>query len=230
MTERRYRDDEVRKIFKLATSQKSSELRSPAAADGLTLAEIQSIGSEVGLDPEAVARAAGALDMRVQRPRTSLGIPIEVGLMLPLARAVTDHEWEQLVAELRATFRAKGRITTHGNLREWSNGNLSAAIEPTETGYRLRLGTLKGDAIGINAMAATGMAGSAIVLIGLAMSGNLAGEAVLGPALLGAGGLGAFLTNWLRIPRWKRLRAEQMKHIAARLKSIMTAGTETLPQ
>ena len=87
---------------------------------------------------------------------------IEVGLMLPLARAVTDHEWEQLVAELRATFRAKGRITTHGNLREWSNGNLSAAIEPTETGYRLRLGTLKGDAIGINAMAATGMAGSAV--------------------------------------------------------------------
>ena len=54
-----------------------------------------------------------------------------------------------------------------------------------------------------------------VVLIGLAMSGNLAGEAVLGPALLGAGGLGAFLTNWLRIPRWKRLRAEQMKHLNA---------------
>ena len=59
MTERRYRDDEVRKIFKLATTQKAAEPRSLPAADGLTLSDIQSIGSEVGLDPDAVARGGG---------------------------------------------------------------------------------------------------------------------------------------------------------------------------
>ena len=117
-------------------------------AEGLTLAELQAIGHEVGLPPERIFEAASALDRRREVPpsRTSLGVPISVGLTVDLPRAPTDREWDMLVAELRTTFRARGRVESTGGSRQWVNGNLHAYVEPTQSGYRLRMGTLKGNA------------------------------------------------------------------------------------
>ena len=47
--ERRYSEDEIRKIVETATTRASE--RSPTPSDGLTLAEVQMIGQEVGLSP-----------------------------------------------------------------------------------------------------------------------------------------------------------------------------------
>jgi hypothetical protein len=224
MPERRYREDEVREIFELATSRKALGAGSPTAADGLTLADIQSIGREVGLEPGLVARAAAILDTRLTRPmRRSWGMRIEVGRVVPLPRALSDREWERLVAELRSTFRARGQVTDHGGLREWANGNLHAQVEPTEDAYRLRLGTLKGDAAGVNALGATGVVAGAIVFGSIAASGGLP-DAVLAPALIAASGIGAFLANLLRLPRWARQREAQMDHIADVVRSMIDAG------
>jgi hypothetical protein len=70
----------------------------------------QDIGREVGLEPAAVAEAATALDMRTLMwpRRRSLGMPIEVGGTVVLPRPMADSERERLVAELRATFGARG--------------------------------------------------------------------------------------------------------------------------
>jgi hypothetical protein len=142
MSDRRYRDDEVRTIFGLATTEKPAEPPASSSPKGLTLAEMQSVGLEAGIDPDAVARATTAFDARVPRQvRTSWGMPIEVARTVSLPRPLTDHEWEQLVAELRSTFWAPGKISTYGALREWSNGNLRASVEPTDSAYRLRMGT-----------------------------------------------------------------------------------------
>jgi hypothetical protein len=230
MTDRRYRDEEVRKIFELATTQKVSNPAASSTASGLTLAEMQSIAREVGLEPDAVARAAASFDALPAQPlRTSLGMPVEVGRIVPLPRALTDHEWEQLVAELRATFRAKGKITTHGTLREWSNGNLHAWVEPIEGGYRLRMGTLKGDARARNALGAGGMVASVAWFASLAFWGVPASFAdvalYLGPILLGGGGISALISNRVRLPRWAQQRNEQMAHIATRIRSIMGSDT-----
>src|SRR5262245_23192889 len=176
MNERRYKQDEVRKIFGLAARGSSSDRRTISSADGLTLAEIQGIGREVGLEPAAVAHAAAVFDAEALRAhrRKTMGIPIEVGRIVQLPRALTDHEWEQLVTELRSTFRARGTIKSEGNIREWFNGNLHACIEPVEAGYRLRLSTLKGDAQGVTAMGASGILTSAVVAGAMAVSGGLA--------------------------------------------------------
>ena len=226
MTERRYQEDEVREIFGLASSGEVPNTARSSATNGLTLAHIQSIGLEVGLDPDLVARAAAALDARTRKPmRKSFGLPIEVGRIVPLPRALTDYEWEQLVAELRNTFRARGQVSGSGNLREWSNGNLHACVEPTEAGYRLRLGTLKGDAIGINALAATGIIGGTVAFAALALSGGLT-EAFLAPWLISAGGVASLLTNVIRLPRWARQRDAQMEHIAAKATAILHASSK----
>lgn len=217
MSERRYTKDEVRKIFELATTPTEQPASTPEAS-GLTLAEVQGIGREVGLESALVARAAAALDAKPLR--RSLGLPIEVGRVVHLERNLTDHEWDQLVAELRSTFRAKGKISAHGGIREWRNGNLHAALEPTQSGYRLRLGTLKGDASGINALGATGLAAGVLTSAALWLSGEM-GDALLTGAFFTASGVAAFVTNALRLPRWANKREQQMEHIAARLAQML---------
>ena len=222
MSERRYGDDEVREIFDLATRGRSAETPSPAReGQGLTLAEIQSIGAEVGLSPGDVARAAGALDNRPQvLPRTSsLGLPVAVGRIIPLARALTDDEWARLVAELRATFNARGVVRSDAGIREWSNGNLHAYIEPAGDGHQLRLTTRKGDAAGMNALAFTGIAAGVATFASLGLAGEVA-DAVLVSSLFTVSGVGAFLFNRLRLPRWADRREEQMDAIARRVKEI----------
>lgn len=153
--ERRFKEEEIRAIFQAATespdftgSPDSTESTIPTGGD-LTLRDLQEIGMEVGIRPEEITAAARALDKRqeVAPRRTYLGMPISVGRTVDLPRAPTDREWTILVSELRETFRARGKVVSHGDLREWTNGNLHASVEPTETGYRLRLGTLKTSAV-----------------------------------------------------------------------------------
>lgn len=224
MEERRYTDAEVRKIIELATSQALTRPRA-RPADGLTLSDVQSIGSEVGVEPTAIARAAAALDAGIARPpRRSLGMPIEVGRIVPLSRAPTDEEWDQLVAELRATFGAQGQVTVQGGLREWRNGNLHASVEPSPTGYRLRLGTIKGDAHGVNALGATGLVAGGAVFVSMLLSGEVAGAMIV-PTIFGGAGISAFLANMLRLPRWVDQRASQMEHVADRANTII-AGSD----
>lgn len=222
MTERRYQEAEVRRIFELAT-RAAPEQPAPAAADGLTLQEIQSIGMQVGVDPDAVGRAAAALDAPALRPqRRSMGMPIEVAHTVQLPRNLTDREWEQLVAELRSTFRARGRISEHGSLREWSNGNLHASLEPAEQGYRLRMGTHKGDVSRWNALGVASILTGVFAFGSLIVSGEVQG-AILLPSMLGAGGAGAILTNLLRLPSWRAQRKQQMQHIASRVAAMVRA-------
>jgi hypothetical protein len=220
MSDRSYDEAEVRKILELATTLQP--VRQPTGTtDGISLAELQSIGAEVGVDPASIARAAATLDAGgITRPRTTLGLPMEVGRVVPLARAPTDQEWERLVAELRATFHAQGRVAGHGGMREWSNGNLHACVEPSAHGYQLRLGTVKGDARALNALGATGLLAGATVAVSMLLAGEVHGALVV-PAIFGTAGMGAFLANMLRLPRWARQRERQMGHIANRAQDII---------
>jgi hypothetical protein len=218
MSEQRYSDEEVREIFARAASSEALTPPRSSRRDGFTLAELQSIGREAGLEPSRVAEAAASLDaQRGTLPRrTSWGMPVGVGRVIDLPRAPTDREWEMLVAELRTTFGARGRVTSQGGLREWSNGNLVAAVEPTESGYRLRLGTLKGDAALLNTL---GVAGLALGAFEFLQSGMLE---IFDPLLFGALGMGALLANIVRLPRWADRREQQMEHIAGRASALLT--------
>lgn len=218
--QRTYDDDEVREIFAAAARRELANPQ-PTAAPGLTLAELQDIGREAGLDAADVARAAAALEARaLQVPtRTSLGMPIEVIRVVPLPRAPKDTEWEQLVGELRATFRARGRVASQGGLREWANGNLHACVEPSGNGYRLRLGTVKGEARTLNAMAGAGFLAGAVGLAS-ALAGG-APQDLIPPAFIAASSIAAFGANVLRLPRWADTRRRQMDFIAARIAAIM---------
>lgn len=217
MTERRYNDEEAAAIFlSAAEGPQAPALRAPRE-DGMTLADLQEIGREVGIAPEAVAQAARSLDLRGRAAsRSFFGLPIAVERTVTLDRRLTDEEWEQLVVELREVFHARGTLRSYGSLRQWTNGNLHALLEPTPTGHRLRLGTLRGNSRASMVAGLLTLGVAAAVAVAGAVAGDLHGAAP-GIAFLAVAGGGMFAGGALRLPAWARLRARQMETIAARL-------------
>ena len=216
MTEPRYSEEEVAAIFERAAEAQQTARRHLPPGDGMTLAELQEIGREVGIPAELVAQAARSMD-RTGPParRTLLGLPIGVGRTVDLDRRLSDEEWERLVVDLRETFDARGKVRDDGSFRQWTNGNLQALLEPTSTGQRLRIQTVKGDARGlmIGGLAVLGFA--AATLATMVVVGSLSD--VDGVIFLTAAGLGMFGLGAIRLPGWARLRRRQMEGVAARL-------------
>ncbi len=215
--DRRYTDDEVSLIFAKAVDgpQQTAPPASAEGAGGLTLTELQEIGREVGIAPDAVAAAARSLDPSgAVVPRRILGFPIGVERTVSLGRWMSDDEWERLVVQLRETFDARGTMSANGKFRQWTNGNLQALLEPTANGHRLRLRTTKGSARaglrgGLMVIAVGG-----VVTLASTMVGQLA-AATPGIIMTALAGGAIIMVNALRLPRWARLRGQQMDAIAS---------------
>lgn len=217
MPDRRYDDQEVAAIFRAAAEGPSSLAQQPSHDDGLTLAELRSIGREAGLDEAEVERAARVLDLRVARSdRSLLGLPIGVSRSVDLGRRITDEEWERLVVRFREVFHARGAVRADGSLRQWTNGNLQVLLEPTETGQRVRFATTHGGARASIAGGLGALGIAAISALTLATGGTLASIA---PSLvfLGGAGLGMIANGALRLPGWARRRRQQMDALAAEI-------------
>jgi hypothetical protein len=212
VNERRYAEDEVSEIFEAAANPRVSG-RALATAEGFSLAELQAIGSEAGIAPERIAAAAAALELRrgAAPRRKQLGMPVGVGRTVDLPRAPTDDEWELLLAELRQTFGAHGKDRSTGTLRAWTNGNLHAYVEPSAEGYRLRMGTTKGDSAGLTLLGIFAILMSLVMMVTIELS---QGGAVT--ALVALVGIAILAFNALRLPGWASEREEQMEHIATR--------------
>jgi hypothetical protein len=214
VTERRYSDSEIAAIFRAAAEGPQLPQREVPREEGLTLVELQAIGREVGIAPEAVAQAANGLDVRRDaQSRRFLGLPIGVARTVNLNRRLSDEEWERLVVQLREVFNARGVTRTDGSLRQWTNGNLQVLLEPTETGHRLRFGTLHGGASAMIGAGLTALGVAGVVAIVTSINGTL-GAALSGIGFIGLAGVGMIAGGALRLPKWARLRGRQMEAIA----------------
>lgn len=212
MADRRYNDDEIAEIFRKASEGPQGTSLQRAGEDGLTLAQLQDIGREVGIAPEAVDRAARSLDVRPRAgSRTFLGLPIGVQRTVELGRRLSEEEWERLVVELREVFAARGTVSGSGSFRQWTNGNLQALLEPTATGQRLRMLTTKGSA-GMSIVV-----GAAMMSMGIGAMITAGGVGHLPDLLMSLFGAGYIANTVLRLPRWARLRGSQMEAITSRL-------------
>jgi hypothetical protein len=183
----------------------------------MTLAELQDIGREVGISPEAVDRAARSLEVRpLGNIRSFLGLPIGVERSVALERRLSEEEWERLVVEMREVFGARGAVSANGSFRQWTNGNLQALLEPTPNGHRLRLSTVKGNAR-VSMAAGAMMIGVSVVMgVSAAVAGQLA-QVVPMVSMIALLGSGFLASTVLRLPSWARLRGHQMEGITTRL-------------
>jgi len=181
------------------------------------LAELQEIGREAGLSPEAVESAARSLELRPQAGvRRYLRMPIQVERSIDLPRKLTEAEWERLVVQLRETFNARGTVSSNGSFRQWTNGNLQALLEPTATGHRLRLSTMRASSV-FQMNIGVGMIGmGALMAIGGGIAGHL-GDMWSAAAMFTTMGVGSIAVGGLQLPSWARRRASQMEAITSRL-------------
>ncbi|MFT5143199.1 MAG: hypothetical protein ACI80V_002206 [Rhodothermales bacterium] len=216
--ETRYDEAAITEIFRQAAEAQTEAQNRASAPDGLTLAELQEIGRAAGLSPKFVADAASSLQHKVEYDPspTFAGVTIGVRRSVELPGPMTDVLWEQLVVDLRQIFEAKGKIHRSGGLREWSNGNLHVLVEPTQTGHRLRMGTLKG---GSRELISTGIAFSIAFLISFAaamVDGGLNLAALIPILLIAMASVGATGFSLLRLSSWRNEREEQMVTIGRR--------------
>lgn len=225
--ERRYSEAEVQEIFERATEVQAKGGGSQKARDGLTLAEVQEIGREVGVSSDLIEAAARSLDRPGPRPvekKRFLGVPIGVGRIVELPRRLNEEEWHRLVVHLRETFDARGKVREEGRFREWTNGNLQALLEPSGSGERLRLRTEKGSArpgLGVGA----GLLGGGVLfsLLHLLTGGDMGQDPESMTTLIIVGAV--FLAvNLFRLPPWARTRERQMEELAERVGDWVESG------
>jgi hypothetical protein len=218
MEPRRYSEEDVAEIFqRAAEAQQTARRRLPSTTEGMTLAELQEIGREVGIPAELVAQAARSLDHAGEpTSRSFLGLPIGVGRTIELDRKLSDAEWDRLVVDLRDTFDARGNLRQEGSFKQWTNGNLQALLEPTPTGHRLRLRTVKGEARGWLSIGAGSVAVGAALWLTSILGGGIENGST-GALFLALTGIGTFALAALRLPGWARVRRSQMEGVAARL-------------
>jgi hypothetical protein len=216
MAEREFSEEEVAEILRRASQRQPADATPPDGTTGLTLGALHEIGREVGIAPAAITEAARSLG----RPHTAsaptlMGFVIGVNRVAEFDRPLTDADWEELVADLRDTFHARGTLRYDGRFRQWTNGNLQALLEPTASGHRLRLQSVKGDArqfLLFSVLVITAGLGFGIAAVPGGSSGAYAGMSVA--VLLGVTLFGGTL---LRLRRWARRRTTQMEQIIARV-------------
>lgn len=216
MTERRFDDDEVARIFARATETQREQSRALARQDGMTLAELQAIAKEAGIDPTLVAQAAREVDQPAPpRTPTVIGIPIGVARTVELGRKLSDDEWERIAVRCRELFNARGKLESHGSFRSWTNGNLQILLEPSGNGHRLRMRTLRGESRGLVAAGASMiLAASAISFAGSLSSAMSFVEVAASSLPIFLGGIGVGVAGLARLPQWRRERDTQFQQLA----------------
>lgn len=233
--ERRYSEEEMAEIFRRATSGGDGETGGALStrSEGFSLAQLQEIGAEAGISPEAIRRSA--LELASGAPaapsfRRYLGAPLGVGERVDLPRKLTDEEFDSLVTLLRDTFQAQGKVRMDGPYREWRNGNLVFSLEPRGEGERLRMMSRKsnGEALPTIGAALLGLAGALGVAGFLGSPGKMAELLPIIGMNVALGGT-AFAVGQFRLRQWAGRRLEQMADIGRRVGIVASADPDRLP-
>jgi hypothetical protein len=243
MAQRRYDEDEIREILARATelgpdaggTDASNALLpapDPGPGRGLTLAELEDVGSQAGILPARIAEAAAEMELaRSLAPAVKkyMGVSLTAGHVVGLPRLLTEDEWDRFVVRLRDTFGATGTVRTEGSLQTWSNGHLKVLLEPLSDGARLRFQALDNDSKsfidgGVASGASAGILAAALGVL-VPLSGKPIPLGFVAFALgIGAFGAGMWAYGRARAAAWMPTREAQFRALGAEARRI--AGTD----
>ena len=212
---RRYTDREVRLILKSAVELQHDTADAREPSGGLSLAELQQVAAETGIDPTVVRRAAAALDGEAPAERGSrfLGGPTEIVVERIVDAPLDPARFDEILAAIRAETRQLGELSSVGRLFGWrgrldgpkTEMSVGPAGERTQIRVRVELDEvalahfmLKGTLLGVGG----GLATSAFTMAALALGpvGLVFGGAVLSGGYLWArwGFQSAVARSWAR--------------------------------
>ncbi len=119
---RRYSEKEVGLILRRATEMQRAEPTAPDPA-GLTLAELEDIATEAGIDPGLLRQAAN--ELHVLRPTTLgnrlVGAPVAIEIERVIEGELPGERLEDLVSTIQAATTSRGTPNTVGRTLTWSS-------------------------------------------------------------------------------------------------------------
>lgn len=120
---RRYTEEETALVLKRA-AELAAHSPSSSEARGMTLAEIEQVGREAGIDKALVRRAAKELQRPIQTGSHSafLGGPTMIRIERIIEGEVPERVYEFLVEEIRAQLGEMGNASTLGRSLAWTTG------------------------------------------------------------------------------------------------------------
>jgi hypothetical protein len=118
---RRFNEKEVADIIKRASELQQLETTSESTT-GMSLAELEQVAREAGLDPTLVRRAATDLDTRVsdRQPSAFLGAPTTLALERTIDGELPIDEYETVVLEIQRELGGVGSASTLGRTLVWT--------------------------------------------------------------------------------------------------------------
>ena len=121
LPDRRYGDTETEAILRRAAELQASGSVTPRTNTGLTLAELEGIAKEAGLDPVLIRQAAREIDRpAAARPAPLLGAPTRLIAERSAEGELSEELWGQMVGEVQRTLGAAGHASQVGRTRTWS--------------------------------------------------------------------------------------------------------------
>jgi hypothetical protein len=121
LPDRRYGDTETEAILRRAAELQASGPVTPRTNTGLTLAELEGIAKEAGLDPVLIRQAAREIDRpAAARPAPFLGAPTRLIAERTFEGDLSEEQWETMVGEIQRTLGTPGQISKVGRTRTWS--------------------------------------------------------------------------------------------------------------
>ena len=225
--EPRYSDEEFAAIVQKATelqdqssdsaAHSSQKLKGREGAEGLTIAEVREIGSEVGLERRFIDQAADDLALESSG---LFGGALTQQAQGTFQHVLTEAERIEILDVVRATLKQRGEVHEVAGAVEWKSvgriARTTVTINATSESVALRVHS---DASGVAALTWLGTIGAGLAA-GAGLVGALQPESVLAVvSIVGAGGLagvGVARTIWSATTRAFRGRVQRIRDELAR--------------
>jgi hypothetical protein len=224
INERRFTDREVREILKRAAERRPTQ--GLTVGRGLSLAELQSIGKEVGIDPSQLEEVARSVVLQSElSPHPFLGVPTVVRSMRTVEGQLDPTQTAAVLSTIRNIMGRHGEVSEVGGSLEWrtKGGSVETLVSVSSRGG----GTIvEGSAnlrqLAVGTFIPGGIVTSVIALMGIALSIGDTSLSIAGVAL--SGGFVAAAYAGLRAYVVKAFRSESVK-----LEAVANAVAELVP-
>jgi hypothetical protein len=120
---RRFSEEEVALIIKRAAELQQTEETAEEPGNAMTLAEVEQIAKEAGIDPLLIRRAAHTLDrpQETNRPSPWVGAPTRLVFERVVDGEISPDEYEQLIDTVRRTLGDNGMPSVLGKTLAWTS-------------------------------------------------------------------------------------------------------------
>jgi hypothetical protein len=231
MTERRYNDEEVALILREASQVQEGEGR----GEGLSLAQLKQIATEVGLDPAAVEAAARRLAKRRPAVRSLLfDTPVAPEFDEEIPGELEQKDMTEVVTVIRRALGRRGVSEADLGALEWSArdamGGRYVSVLPKDGTTRVRVFGNFRDGLMLVGLGA----GIPLTITFTAMLGRLGVGEFLGPAILLLGALLSVLPVRV-LWRWRYRREEEglaalAEALDARIRELLAEKRSAPPE